>query len=119
MAKRSSVPLAAVRNGTAMQSSGTGRVGIVEGSCGYRACVVSIQGKLILSRNLGYKMRGRHVPKRISDRPQQRYATEKPGKIHGRDGVGIVEASCGYWARGVSIRGKFEKPAVRGGSPRV
>ena len=47
------------------------------------------------------------MPKRISDRPQQRYATEKPGKIYGQDGVGIVEASCGYWARGVNIRGKF------------
>ena len=47
------------------------------------------------------------MPKRSSDRPQQRYTTGEPGKIHGRDSVGIVEASCGYRDRGVSIRGKF------------
>ena len=47
------------------------------------------------------------MPKRSSDRHQQGYATGEPGKIHGPDGVGIVEASCGYRARGVSIRGKF------------
>ena len=33
------------------------RLGIVEGSCGYRARGVSIRGKL-LSRNPGYKTRG-------------------------------------------------------------
>ena len=47
------------------------------------------------------------MPKRQSNRPQQRYATGDPGKIHGRDGV---EGSCGYRARGVSIRGKFVLP---------
>ena len=36
--------------------------------------------------------------------PQQRYATGKPGKVQGREHVGIVEGSCGYRARGVSIR---------------
>ena len=41
---------------------GRDRVGIVEGSCGYRARGVSIRGKFVLSRNLGYKMKGRHVP---------------------------------------------------------
>ena len=30
-----------------------------------------------------------------------------PGKVQGRDRVGIVEGSCGYRAREVSIRGKF------------
>ena len=40
-----------------------------------------------------------------SDRPQQRYATGEPGKFHVRDDVGIIEGSCGYRARGVSIRG--------------
>ena len=39
--------------------------------------------------------------------PQQRHAAEEPGKVQGRELVGIVEGSCGYWARGISIRGKF------------
>ena len=39
--------------------------------------------------------------------PQQRYTTDKPGKVQGPDGVGIVEGSCGYRASGVSIRAKF------------
>ena len=49
-------------------SSGTSRecqamfrddiVGIVEGSCGYRARGFSIRGKFVLSRNPGYKTRG-------------------------------------------------------------
>ena len=30
-----------------------------------------------------------------------------PGKVQGRDRVGIVEGSSGYRARGVSIRGKL------------
>ena len=40
-----------------------------------------------------------------SDRPQQRYATGEPGKVYGRDDVGIIEGSCWYRAGGVSIRG--------------
>ena len=39
--------------------------------------------------------------------PHQRYATGEPGKVQGWDRVGFVEWSCGNWARGVSIRGKF------------
>ena len=39
--------------------------------------------------------------------PQQRYIPGEPGNVQGRDRVGIVEGSCGYRARGVSIRGKF------------
>ena len=39
--------------------------------------------------------------------PQQRYATGEPGKVQGREHVGIVEGSCGYRARGVNIRGTF------------
>ena len=39
--------------------------------------------------------------------PQQRYTTGEPGKVHGRDRVGIIEGSCGYRASGVSIRGLF------------
>ena len=40
-------------------------------------------------------------------RPQQRYATGEPGKVQNRDRMGIVEGSCGYRTRGISIRGKF------------
>ena len=39
--------------------------------------------------------------------PKLRYATGKPGKVQERDRVVIVEGSCGYRARGISIRGKF------------
>ena len=39
--------------------------------------------------------------------PLQRYAAGQPGEVQGRDRVGIVESSCGYRARGVSVRGKF------------
>ena len=52
-----------------------------------------------------------------------RHATEEPGKIQGRDHVRIVEASCVYLIRGVSIRGPrgqyseeirfIEKPGVQ------
>ena len=31
----------------------------------------------------------------------------EPGKVQELDSVGIVEGSCRYRARGVSIRGKF------------
>ena len=47
---------------------------------------------------------------------QQRYSTGEPGKGQGRDRVGIVEDSCGYRARGVSISGKIrfiETPEVQ------
>ena len=42
------------------------RVGIVEGSFGYRARGVSIREKSVLSRNLGYEG-GCHVAKRSSE----------------------------------------------------
>ena len=48
--------------------------------------------------------------------PQQLYIPGEPGNVQGRGRVGIVEGSCGYRARGVSIRGKFvllEKPRVQ------
>ena len=139
---------------------GRDRVGIVEVSCGYRARRVSIRGKFVLSRNLGYKTRGismwlnvvltaqvahpevkvlvrdlvrvvgffpplprggsvfvdksfyrapagRWAQETCAGCPQQRYITGEPGKVQGRDRVGIVEVSCGYRARRVSIRGKF------------
>ena len=34
---------------------------------------------------------------------QERYATGEPGKVQGRDRVGIVEGFCGYRARGVAM----------------
>ena len=43
----------------------------------------------------------------MSCAPQQRYTTGEPGKVQGQDHVGIVEGSCGYRARGISIRGKY------------
>ena len=77
------------------ENQGRDRVGIVEGSCGYRAHGVSIWGKFVLSRNLWYKTRGgRHVAKRSSDF-QQRYATGELVKVQGRDRVGIVVGYCG------------------------
>ena len=39
--------------------------------------------------------------------PQQRHATEEPGKVQRRNHVWIVEGSFVYLIRGVSIRGKF------------
>ena len=45
--------------------------------------------------------------------PKQRYATEEPGKVLGRDPVGIVEGTSGCRARGVSIRGNSLVPSVQ------
>ena len=55
--------------------------------------------------------------------PQQRHATEESGKIQGRYRVGIVEGSCVYLTREISIRGPrgqysgkirfIEKPGVQ------
>ena len=39
--------------------------------------------------------------------PQQRYATGEPGKVQGRERVGIVEGSCRYRSRRVGIQGRF------------
>ena len=39
--------------------------------------------------------------------PEQLYATGEPGKVQGRDSVGIVERSCGYRTRSVSVREYF------------
>ena len=39
----------------------------------------------------------------MSGSPQQRYATGEPGKVQGRDRVGIAERSSGYRSRGVKI----------------
>ena len=45
---------------------------------------------------------------------QQRYTTGEPGKVQGRDLVGIVEWSLTYRARGVSIREKSFYRETRG-----
>ena len=45
-------------SGTPGKLQSRDRVGIVEGSWGYRARGVSIRGKFVLSRNVGYKTRG-------------------------------------------------------------
>ena len=52
------VPLAAVRHGRARQTSESGPCGDCRRGCGYRARGVSIRGKFVLSRNVGYKSRG-------------------------------------------------------------
>ena len=101
-------------------------MGSVEGSCGYRARGISIRGKFVLLRNPGYKTRGvamwlnvlgensfyrapggKWAQETSAGCPKQQYVTGESGKAQERDRVGIVEGSCGYRARGVSIRGKF------------
>ena len=47
------------------------------------------------------------APKTCAGCPKHRYATGEPGKVQGRDHVGIVERSRVYLARRVSTRGKF------------
>ena len=63
---------------------------------------VGTREKFILS-----SPRGKWAQETFAICPQQRYATREPGKVQGWDRVGIVEGSCGYQVRGVSIRGKF------------
>ena len=46
--------------------------------------------------------------------PQQQYVTGEPGKVQGRDRVGIVKRSCGYQARRVSAREKSFYRETRG-----
>ena len=79
-------------------------MGIVEGSCGYRARGVSIRGKFVLSRNPGYKTSGgRHVAKHSSD-PRVAYPEIN---VQVRDLVRVAP-------RGFNIRGKFLLPSPRG-----
>ena len=82
-------------------------MGIVEGSCGYRARGVSIRGKFVLSRNPGYKTRGvggcRHVAKRSSD-PRVAYPEVN---VQVRDLVRVLGIVAPFAPRGFSIRGKF------------
>ena len=93
--------------GGARQSSGTGPCGDCRRSMWVPG---SVFGKNSFHRQTRGTRRGggRQVAKRSSDPPppKQRYATGEPGKVQGRDRVGII-VSCGYRARGVSVRGKF------------
>ena len=82
---------------------GRDHVGIVEGSCGYRARGVSIRGKFVLSRNPGYKTRGRHVAKRSSN-PRVAYPEVN---VQVRDLVRVVGIVAPFAPRVFSIRGKF------------
>ena len=52
------VPPAALLTGEPVKVQGQDRVGIVKGSCVYRARMVSIRGKFVLSTNPGYTSRG-------------------------------------------------------------
>ena len=83
------MPPAAVLLGEPDKVQGRDPVGIVEGSCWYRAHGVSNQGKFVLSRNPRYKTRvGRHVPKHSSD-PRVAYSEVESS------GMG-PNVSCGY-----------------------
>ena len=80
---------AAVRPERTRQSSGTARVGIVEGSCGYRAHRVSIRGTFIISRNPGYKTRGVAMKVNVVLTP--------PGSLSRSQSLGTgPNASCRY-----------------------
>ena len=90
------------------QNSGTGP----SASCGYCCPLcprgVGIRGEVVLSSPMGSMGTGdvcRLPP--AAARHGRAGQAEEPGKVQGRDRVGIVEGSCVYLARGVSIRGKF------------
>ena len=91
------------------QISGTGP----STSCGY-CCPLCPTGGAIFGENSFYRAPGSEwALKTCVGCPKQRYAKGEPGKVQGRDHVGIVEGSCGYRACEVSIRGKFDKPGVQ------
>ena len=86
---------------------------IIEGSCGYWACGVSIRGTFVLSRNMGYKMGGgRHVAKRSSD---PRLAEVK---LQGRDLVHTVGFITRFALLEAGTRGNFVLSSSRGNGPR-
>ena len=85
---------------------GRDRVGIVEGSCGYRARGINIRGKFVLSRNPGRRAGGgggRHVAKRSSD-PRVAYPEVN---VQVRELVRVVYIVASFAPRGFSFRGKF------------
>ena len=85
---------------------------IIEVSCGYWARGVSIRGTFVLSRNIGYKMGGRHVAKRSSD---PRLAEVK---LQGRDLVRIVGFITRFALLEAGTRGKLVLSSSRGNGPR-
>ena len=86
-------------------------MGIVEGSCEYRARGVSIQGKFVLSRNMVYKTRDRHVAKYSSD-PRQAYPEVK---LQERDLVRVVAIVAPFAPMRVRYTGKIRFIEPRGG----
>ena len=73
-------------------------------SCGY-CCLLcptwaQYSGKIHFIEPQG----GKWAQEACAGCPKQRYATGEAGKGQGRDRVGIVQGSCGYRARGLSIR---------------
>ena len=118
MAKGGSVPPpppAAVRHGRARQSSGGPCW-----NCRRFLWVLSPRDqyskKFVLSTNLGYEG-DCHVANVVVTSTQQRHATGKPGKVRGRDCVGIVEGP----AVSVFVKNSFylETLATRGGGRHV
>ena len=74
------------------------------------------QGSIFGENSFYQAPRGKWAQEISAGCPQQRYASEESGKVQGRYRVGIVEESCVYLARGVSIRGIFvwsKKPGVQ------
>ena len=66
------------------------------------------RGGSVFGENLFYRVpAGGWEHQTCAGCPKQRYITGEAGKVQGLDYVGIVEGSCGYRARWVSIRGKF------------
>ena len=96
---------AVVGHGRARQSSGTGPCGDCRGVVGI---VVPFAPRGLFGENSIYRApRGEWAQETCVGCPQQRHVTEEPGKVQGRDPVGIVEWSCVYLAHGSSILGKF------------
>ena len=95
VAKRSSDPQVAYPEVKVQVRDLVRVVGIV---APFAQCGISIRGKFVLS--------SLRVQLGTGDICRVPTAGE-PGKVQGRERVGIVEESCGYRARGVSIRRKL------------
>ena len=64
------------------------------------------QGESILGKN-SFFIESQGVNVSCAMCPQQRYAKGEPSTVQGRNRVGIIEESCGYRTRRVSIGEKF------------
>ena len=80
-------------------------MGIVEGSCGYRARGVRIRGKFGLSRNLGYKTRG-CVNLLVDERRSDPWVAYPDVKFQVRDLVRVISIVVPFAPRG-RYSGKF------------